>query len=68
MPDSEATKPSLLVRIRDERDSESRARFLEIHAPVIFQFARRPGTAKVPGMLDLAPLGWQNGRVGCVPG
>ncbi len=43
MADSPWTRPSLLVRLRDERDHEARARFVEVYGPLIYGFARRQG-------------------------
>jgi RNA polymerase sigma factor (sigma-70 family) len=37
------TQPSLLVRIRDPRDSESWKTFVDIYAPLIYRFCRRQG-------------------------
>jgi RNA polymerase sigma-70 factor (ECF subfamily) len=38
-----ATQPSLLVRLRDARDREAWARFVDLYAPVVYRFARRRG-------------------------
>ncbi len=38
-----ATRPSLLVRIRDPRDGEAWSQFVEVYAPLIFGFARKHG-------------------------
>ncbi|MFN3193977.1 MAG: RNA polymerase sigma factor [Aureliella sp.] len=37
------TQPSLLVRLRDQRDGESWSRFVEIYAPVIYGFLLQKG-------------------------
>jgi RNA polymerase sigma-70 factor (ECF subfamily) len=38
-----ATRPSLLVRIRDAGDGPAWSRFVEIYAPLIYRYARRQG-------------------------
>ena len=43
MAASPETQPSLLVRIRDKRDAESWARFVEIYTPAIFEFLKQQG-------------------------
>jgi RNA polymerase sigma factor (sigma-70 family) len=43
MDETPATRPSLLVRIRDPRDERAWAEFLEIYAPLVYQLARRKG-------------------------
>ena len=43
MSDSPVTRPSLLIRIRDARDQEAWAQFVEIYAPLIYGFARKHG-------------------------
>jgi RNA polymerase sigma-70 factor (ECF subfamily) len=43
MTRSDATRPSLLVRIKDPRDREAWDQFVEIYAPVVYQMARRRG-------------------------
>jgi RNA polymerase sigma-70 factor (ECF subfamily) len=43
MADSPRTRPSLLVRLRDERDHEAWARFVEVYGPLIYGYARRQG-------------------------
>src|SRR5262245_8405404 len=43
MTDPVTTRPSLLVRIRDARDSEGWSQFVEIYAPLVYGFARRHG-------------------------
>jgi RNA polymerase sigma factor (sigma-70 family) len=40
MDNSQATRPSLLVRIRDLRDSQAWAQFVEIYSPLVYRFAR----------------------------
>lgn len=40
---SDATRPSLLIRIRDSRDREAWGQFVEIYAPLIYKMARRRG-------------------------
>jgi RNA polymerase sigma-70 factor (ECF subfamily) len=40
---SDATRPSLLVRIRDPRDREAWEQFVEIYAPLVYSTARRRG-------------------------
>jgi RNA polymerase sigma-70 factor (ECF subfamily) len=43
MGDSPATRPSLLVRIRDARDGPAWAQFVEVYAPLVYGFARKHG-------------------------
>jgi RNA polymerase sigma-70 factor (ECF subfamily) len=43
MTPSDATRPSLLVRIRDARDREAWGQFVEIYAPLVYDLARRRG-------------------------
>ncbi|MDG2220231.1 MAG: sigma-70 family RNA polymerase sigma factor [Rubripirellula sp.] len=43
MAASPETQPSLLVRIRNERDTESWSRFVEIYAPAVFRFLKQQG-------------------------
>ena len=43
MAASPETQPSLLVKIRDERDGESWSRFVDIYAPVIYGFLKQQG-------------------------
>jgi RNA polymerase sigma factor (sigma-70 family) len=43
MNDSPATRPSLLVRIRDPRDGPAWSQFVEIYAPLIYGFSRKTG-------------------------
>ena len=43
MATSPETQPSLLVRIRDERDEDSWSRFVELYAPVVYGFLRQRG-------------------------
>ncbi|CAN5705920.1 sigma-70 family RNA polymerase sigma factor [soil metagenome] len=40
---SPTTRASLLVRIRDARDTEAWGRFVDLYAPLIYGFARRRG-------------------------
>jgi RNA polymerase sigma-70 factor (ECF subfamily) len=39
----DATRPSLLVRIRDARDRDAWGEFVEIYAPLVYDMARRRG-------------------------
>ncbi|HEX8201265.1 MAG TPA: sigma-70 family RNA polymerase sigma factor [Isosphaeraceae bacterium] len=43
MDETPATRPSLLVRIRDPQDERAWGEFLEIYTPLIYQLARRKG-------------------------
>ena len=43
MTDSQMTRLSLLARLGDAQDGEAWAQFVEIYAPVIYQFLRRRG-------------------------
>jgi RNA polymerase sigma-70 factor (ECF subfamily) len=41
MADAPTTRPSLLVRLRDARDSESWREFVELYGPIVYRFGRR---------------------------
>jgi RNA polymerase sigma-70 factor (ECF subfamily) len=43
MADTPPTRPSLLVRIRDARDSQAWAQFVEVYAPLVYAYGRRHG-------------------------
>ncbi len=43
MGTSPSTRPSLLVRVRDAADREAWLQFVEIYAPLVYQFARQRG-------------------------
>jgi RNA polymerase sigma-70 factor (ECF subfamily) len=43
MAEAPITRPSLLVRIRDGRDGEAWAQFVEIYGPPIYEYGRRHG-------------------------
>ncbi len=43
MSHSSATRPSLLVRIRDHADADAWARFVDIYGPLIYGFVRKRG-------------------------
>ena len=43
MTQSDATRPSLLVRIKDHRDRQAWGQFVEIYAPLVYEMARRRG-------------------------
>ena len=43
MTDSPPTRGSLILRLADGRDARSWAQFVDIYAPLVFQFARRRG-------------------------
>jgi len=43
MTQSDATRPSLLVRIKDHRDRQAWGQFVEIYAPLVYDMARRRG-------------------------
>jgi RNA polymerase sigma-70 factor (ECF subfamily) len=43
MADVPATRPSLLVRLRDADDQEAWSDFVQLYAPAIYGFARRKG-------------------------
>jgi RNA polymerase sigma-70 factor (ECF subfamily) len=43
MTQSDATRPSLLVRIRNARDREAWGQFVEVYAPLVYDMARRRG-------------------------
>jgi RNA polymerase sigma-70 factor (ECF subfamily) len=43
MGDPAATKPSLLVRIRDANDRQAWAEFMEIYAPLLYGWGRKHG-------------------------
>src|SRR5262249_2236036 len=37
------TRPSLLVRLRDARDSQAWTQFVQVYGPVVYNFARKRG-------------------------
>ena len=41
--DASATKPSLLIRLRDEHDGAAWSQFVEIYAPLVYGFLRKQG-------------------------
>lgn len=43
MGDSPITRPSLLLRIRDHQDHEAWRQFVELYAPLVYQYGRRRG-------------------------
>jgi RNA polymerase sigma factor (sigma-70 family) len=43
MGDSPSTRPSLLVRLRDDRDQEAWTQFVQVYGPLIYGFARKKG-------------------------
>jgi RNA polymerase sigma factor (sigma-70 family) len=43
MADSPCTRPSLLVRLRDERDREAWERFVAVYGPLLYAYARKQG-------------------------
>jgi RNA polymerase sigma factor (sigma-70 family) len=43
MSDAPATRLSLLVRLREPRDDEAWAQFVELYAPLVYGFARKHG-------------------------
>ena len=43
MSEAPATRPSLLVRLRDSRDEQAWAEFVEIYDPLIFKLAQQRG-------------------------
>ena len=43
MTQSDATRPSLLVRIKDHHDRRAWGQFVEIYAPLVYETARRRG-------------------------
>ncbi len=43
MAEPATTRPSLLLRIRDARDREAWAQFVDIYAPLVYGYARRHG-------------------------
>jgi RNA polymerase sigma-70 factor (ECF subfamily) len=43
MAEPPATRPSLLVRIRDARDTEAWQQFVQLYAPLVHGFARKRG-------------------------
>ena len=43
MNDAPATQPSLLIRLRDAEDGPAWARFVDIYAPLVYDFGRRHG-------------------------
>jgi RNA polymerase sigma-70 factor (ECF subfamily) len=43
MADPSSTRPSLLLRVRDERDAEAWRQFVELYGPMVYEFGRRRG-------------------------
>jgi RNA polymerase sigma-70 factor (ECF subfamily) len=43
MNDSAATRPSLLLRLRDRHDTDAWQQFVRLYAPLVYQFGRRKG-------------------------
>ncbi|HTU21750.1 MAG TPA: sigma-70 family RNA polymerase sigma factor [Gemmataceae bacterium] len=43
MPEEPATRPSLLVRLRDHQDNQAWGEFVELYAPLIYAHARKRG-------------------------
>src|SRR5262249_20872124 len=43
MPEAPATRPSLLVRLRDMQDHQAWSQFVEVYAPLIYGYARKRG-------------------------
>jgi RNA polymerase sigma-70 factor (ECF subfamily) len=43
MAESVATRPSLLIKVRDSRDAVAWSQFVDIYAPLIYDFARKKG-------------------------
>jgi RNA polymerase sigma-70 factor (ECF subfamily) len=43
MADAPATRPSLLVRLRDQQDRQAWTQFLEVYGPLIYGYARKRG-------------------------
>jgi RNA polymerase sigma factor (sigma-70 family) len=43
MVEAPLTRPSLLVRLRDARDEQAWAQFVEVYAPLVYSFACRHG-------------------------
>ena len=43
MTDPASTRPSLLARIRDSRDRQAWAEFVEIYAPLVYGYAQKRG-------------------------
>lgn len=43
MPEEPATRPSLLVRLRDHRDHRAWGEFVDLYAPLIYAYGRKRG-------------------------
>jgi RNA polymerase sigma-70 factor (ECF subfamily) len=43
MSDLPATRPSLLVRLRDARDGQAWTHFVQVYGPIVYNFARKRG-------------------------
>ncbi len=43
MSDLPATRPSLLVRLRDARDGQAWTQFVQVYGPLVYHFARKRG-------------------------
>jgi hypothetical protein len=43
MGESDCTRPSLLLRLRDPRDGDAWHQFAQLYGPLVYQFARKRG-------------------------
>lgn len=43
MPEGPLTRPSLLLRLRDHQDQQAWAQFVDVYAPLIYDYARQQG-------------------------
>jgi RNA polymerase sigma-70 factor (ECF subfamily) len=43
MPEAPPTRPSLLVRLRDAQDERAWGQFVDLYAPLVYDYARRHG-------------------------
>ena len=43
MTQSDATRPSLLIRLKNHHDRQAWGQFVEIYAPLVYEMARRRG-------------------------
>ncbi|MHC4402267.1 MAG: RNA polymerase sigma factor [Planctomycetota bacterium] len=43
MDESEVTRPTLLLRVRDAADGQAWSQFVRIYSPLVYRYARRRG-------------------------
>jgi RNA polymerase sigma-70 factor (ECF subfamily) len=66
MGDAPATRPSLLIRLQDPEDQEAWRQFVDLYAPLIYQFGRKRGLQDADAA-DLTQVVLQ-ALTRCIPG